>query len=549
MAGRAVDGPLLADYELLVGGSPLDASVKQQVIEIRVVDHLRVPDSCLIRIDDPGLQQVDNEQWKVGAELEVRLKGTVEATGKLESLFKGFVVAVEPEFGRTAKTLSIRAYDRSYALHANRRTEVYTDVTFDDVVKKVAQRNGLTAKTDSSNFTKSYLHQTAETDWQFLWRLAAMLDFEVVVDDRELHFRKAAQGENGTELTYGQDLLTFRPRITGGQQVEQVEVRSWDLKSPTTMVSTQQAEDPSTRPGLDREQVLSGMKEAKAATEKLIVSRYPVESQQEADAVARNLANRTANAFAEAEGVAKGNPKVRAGARVTMKGVGNRFGGDWIVTTSTHVLKGSKGYETAFAVTGRSSRTMVDLVNPAEPFNFAASLVVGKVTNTKDPDRLGRIKVTYPTMGEQQESHWARLVFPHAGATADRGFFMMPQVGDEVVIGFEHGDLGRPYVIGSVYNGASKLPDSGQPGDADGAFGSGDGSLQIRSPRSRNEKFDETIKLEAGRDYLVKAGAKVTIEAGAELTLKGATVNLEGQSINIEGSGVVKVSGASVQMG
>lgn len=550
MAGRAVEGQLLADYELSISGSPLDASIKQQVLEIRVVDHLRIPDSCLIRIDDPGLQQVDNDQWQVGAEIEIKLKGTSDASGKLSSLFKGFVVAVEPEFGRTSKTLTIRAYDYSYVLHAGRRTEVYTDVTFDDVARKIANRNGLQIEAESSNFTKTYLHQSGETDWQFLWRLAAMIDFEVVVVDRKLFFRKAAQGsEQGPDLEYGKNLLTFRPRITGGQSVEQVEVRSWDMKSPGEMVSVQKPDQPTTKPGMNRDAVVTGMKRVNGTAEKVIVSRYPVETQQEADAVARNLANRSANAFAEAEGVAHGDPKLRAGSKVVLKGVGTRFGGDWIVTTSTHVLKGSKGYETAFAVTGRASRTMVDLVNPAEPFNFAANLVVGKVTNTQDPDRLGRVKVTYPTMGDRQESAWGRLVFPHAGATPDRGFFTMPQIDDEVVLGFEHGDLSRPYVMGSVYNGGSRLKDTSTPGDAEGALGSADGSVQIRSPQSLNLSFDNNANLKAGRNVHIEAGAEITIETSGTLTLKAAQLKLDGQSIDIGGSGLVKVSGAQVQIG
>ena len=121
------------------------------------------------------------------------------------------------------------------------------------------------------------------------------------------------------------------------------------------------------------------------------------------------------------------------------------------MTTSTHHFRGSHGYESLFQVTGRSARTVVDLVNPAEPVNFAAHLVVGIVTNTEDPDKLGRVKVKYPTLNEMPGEPLGAARVPVRRQVRGRGFFVMPAVDDEVVLGFEHGDLSRPYVIGSVY--------------------------------------------------------------------------------------------------
>jgi uncharacterized protein involved in type VI secretion and phage assembly len=83
-------------------------------------------------------------------------------------------------------------------------------------------------------------------------------------------------------------------------------------------------------------------------------------------------------------------------------------------------------------------------------------MLVGIITNNKDPDELGRVKVKFPTLTEDHESNWARVV--GVGAGANRGFDCLPEVNDEVLVAFEHGDIHRPYVIGGVWNGTDAPP-------------------------------------------------------------------------------------------
>lgn len=184
-------------------------------------------------------------------------------------------------------------------------------------------------------------------------------------------------------------------------------------------------------------------------------------------------------------------------------------------------------------------------------------VVVGVVTNNKDDDGLGRVKVTFPWLAEGEESHWARLASFMAGG--QRGAFFLPEVDDEVLVAFEHGDINRPYVIGALWNGVDKPPQD-----------NGDGKNHIRLLKSRSgheiilddtdnaEKIaikdksgnnsvvwdtanntitiaaDQDIVLKAaqgkitvkGTEIEIKASGSATIEAAGELTLKGATVNI-----------------------
>jgi uncharacterized protein involved in type VI secretion and phage assembly len=76
------------------------------------------------------------------------------------------------------------------------------------------------------------------------------------------------------------------------------------------------------------------------------------------------------------------------------------------------------------------------------------------VTNVKDPDKQGRVKVCFPRLPGKPESDWARVAHPAAGD--GRGFYWLPQVNDEVLVAFERGEAHRPYVIGSLWNGKDK---------------------------------------------------------------------------------------------
>jgi phage baseplate assembly protein gpV len=86
-----------------------------------------------------------------------------------------------------------------------------------------------------------------------------------------------------------------------------------------------------------------------------------------------------------------------------------------------------------------------------------SGVTIGLVKSLDDPEGLGRVQLTFPWMSEDEpESNWARIAVPMAGA--DRGMQFMPEVGDEVLVAFEQGEIRLPYVLGSLWNGEDKPP-------------------------------------------------------------------------------------------
>ncbi len=98
----------------------------------------------------------------------------------------------------------------------------------------------------------------------------------------------------------------------------------------------------------------------------------------------------------------------------------------------------------------------LDLLMPKDPNTHFYGVTVGIVTNNQDPDNLGRVKVKYPWLSEEAESHWARVLTPMAGK--DRGIYFLPEVDNEVLLAFEQGDINFPYVLGALWNGQDIPP-------------------------------------------------------------------------------------------
>jgi uncharacterized protein involved in type VI secretion and phage assembly len=88
--------------------------------------------------------------------------------------------------------------------------------------------------------------------------------------------------------------------------------------------------------------------------------------------------------------------------------------------------------------------------------------VIGVVTDNKDPNKSGRVKVKYPVLSNDDSSFWAPIVMHGAGK--NRGWFFIPEVNDEVLVLFEHGDVNRPQIVGSLW-GKDKPPDKNPGGN------------------------------------------------------------------------------------
>jgi uncharacterized protein involved in type VI secretion and phage assembly len=506
---------MIAGAEVLVDGRPLDPELSGNLVEVRVEQHLLLPDVAVVRVADPALKHVDSAPFDIGAQLAIRL--SAPESSALVPAFKGRIAAVEPEFARGGAVLAARAYDASHALNTVRRNATYQSMTADDIARKLARQAGLQLGTvEPAGQPQPFVQQHGETDLRLLWRLAAAADFEVVVEDDKLHFRPAGgrPADPPVKLRWGEGLVAFRPRATAAGQVNDVTVRGWDAGAGQSVGATVSPPAPDSRIGLKRSPPTGNTS---------VIARHAVLDQAEAESAARSIAARLSNASIDAEGTAQGDPRVRAGARIEVEGVGTRFGGTYSLTSVTHRFRGQRGYETHFTASGRSLRGLVGLMTPPARSDFGMSLVVGVVTQNKDPDQLGRVRVKYPALGEGVESWWARVA--SMGAGQERGALMLPVVGDEVVVGFEQGDVRRPYVLGSLWNGQAR-PGTELPQQ--------DGSYVLRSDHRVALAAKDDVSIHGGRDLIIETDGKVTQTARGD-------VAVEGQRVSVKANGTLTV--------
>lgn len=572
-------GTMVASVEVSVDGQPLSPDTAGALSEVRVDQGLRLPDRCSLRIADPEFALIDRAAFPLGAKLTARF--AAPDTRQLVPLFDGEVVAIEPEYSTQGTTLALTALDRSHRLDRTRRSDVWQQTTYGAIARAVASRGGLVAGTiDAAGGTVPFVQQSNETDWQLLWRLADEIGFEVRVSGSKLHFRKAsgiAASGTKTRVVWGESLTAFRPRATGVQQVKEVEVRGWNPSTKKAIVAKASPATGGTSIGIPRTEAVDNLGGGKA-----VVADRPVITQQQADALATGLAQRMASAFVEAEGTVIGDPRLKAGGAIEVAGVGSRFGGTYVLSAATHLFRATRGYETRFAVSARPARPIGEIAAPpaaARPWRH--TVVVGVVTNNQDPDALGRIRVSYPALGDGHEGWWARMTGPAAGTK--RGLLMMPQPGDEVLLAFEHDDADHPYVIGSLWNGTAK---PGQLVHPDGSLGirsekqivveavedisvTGDkkvtltakgdatvttepsgGNLALKGKGTTTMTSGTSTKVEAGTDATIDAKTTMKVKAGAQLEIEaGGRLAIKAAALQIQATGIVQISGTQIMLG
>jgi uncharacterized protein involved in type VI secretion and phage assembly len=550
------DANHVADLEVRIDGAPLDPIVAAQLVEARVQDDLLLPHAFQLRFRDPQFELCDGGALDVGKKVELHLGGP--GGGETKMLFTGTVATVAPEFEPTGCLYVVRGYDASHRLNLTRRSRTFQDMTASDIAQKVIGEAGLQIDAVATSEVSAFEQQSNETDWAFLWRLAARCGYTVSCLGTTVAFRPGARAEEAaTRVEWGVNLLEFRPRATAVQQVDEVQVAGWDPQTARRVNATAKQARLDSDIGLDRARVATA-----GAGGTLVVADRIVTSQGEANELAQSTLDHVANAWLEAEGAAMGNPLMTAGALVEVAGVGTKFGGRYLITGATHIVRAGRGYQTRFRVSGRARRTLLDLLTPARASSYGEALVIGQVTNVDDPGGHNRVRVKFPALDEQHEGWWARVGSP--AASGKRGMMMMPLVGDEVIVGFEHGDERRPLVLGSLWNGGAPPGDLVVNGESGGGGKTSDGSFNLSSDKAVTVKAgqqltltankvtgkaDTDLKLEAGSAFEVKGG-KITLNGDGSVTVESkGSVKVSGTAIEISASGTLKLSGASVMLG
>ena len=212
---------------------------------------------------------------------------------------------------------------------------------------------------------------------------------------------------------------------------------------------------------------------------------------------------------------------------------------------------------------------MIDLLAGAqeneadrEADGYVRGLAVATVTQNKDDEGLARVRVRLSWQAEGEESYWARLAIPMAGNSM--GTYFLPEIGDEVLVGFERGDFSHPYIIGALWNGQLLPPETNDDGNNDRRlirsrsghelrFDDGDPTVELKLKDGKHLLLDDKgvkVEDEQGNTITIETGSgTMTIESKSQLKLKSQTIAIEaGASMEIKASGTLTLKGALVQI-
>jgi uncharacterized protein involved in type VI secretion and phage assembly len=197
-----------------------------------------------------------------------------------------------------------------------------------------------------------------------------------------------------------------------------------------------------------------------------------------------------------------------------------------------------------------------------EAGGHAKGVAVALVSQNKDDSGMGRVKVSFPWHSQPQNSYWARVAMPMTGG--GRGAYFLPEVGDEVLVAFERGDLRFPYVVGSLWNGVHQSPANNQNGKNDLrvirsrsghilTFDDGQQpklQLEFKDHRKKLTFDDDGIVIEdgSGNSITIKSnGGEITIQAATKLSFKAAQISLEATgTLDVKAGATLQINGALV---
>jgi len=353
--------------------------------------------------------------------------------------------------------LVIECRDSATKMTIGRNNANYVNQKDSDIISTLASAHGLSATVTATTTTFPELVQFYCSDWDFLLTRADVNGYVVNVNAGALT-AAAPQTTASPVLSvkWGQELYGFHAEIDARQQFSSVQATGWDPKSQSIVQGAA-----ATPTALNSQGNLSGATLAGVASP----TNYPL---QTSAAQPQTLLTSWAEAVQLKAGLARirgrmsfrGNASALPDTLITVAGVGARYNGDVYVSAVEHrIANGNWITEAEFGLKPEWQTERDDVVAPrgAGLLPGVGGLQIGVVMKLDgDPEGEQRIQVQVPVMQAETQGVWARLLQFYASNAF--GAFFVPEVGDEVILGYLNDDPSSPVILGSLYSSAHTPP-------------------------------------------------------------------------------------------
>lgn len=554
----------LASYTISVNGTAIPTDY--QVISVEIEQSVNRIARAAILIGDGDAPAQDfavssAATFVPGASISIELGYDNTNTLVFSGIITGQSLALG---GRSASTLQVECRDKAVMLTVGRKSAAYAKSKDSDAISTILSNAGLTADVAATSVQQEQLIQYDSSDWDFIVTRAEVNGLLVLTLNGTVKvFDPLTQSSAAVTITHGLDLFGFDGALDGVGQLGQVTASAWD--SATLALISATADASFAGPG-------------NLATKKLAGDMgQGAFGQQTAGAEANDGLTGWAKAQLAKSALAKiiatatvqGRSDVTPGQNITLAGMGDRFNGDHLVTGIRHRLRDGNWLSEWQLGHGRQWFFVDrDVTTPpaAGLLPGIGGLFCGTVLKIdSDPDSAFRIQVEIPLFNDNNAGVWARMA--HFHATSGAGAFFLPEVGDEVLLGFLNGDPRFPVILGSLYskknqpnsaltpdaknshkavytkaglfldlNDADKIITLSTPGGNKLVLDDKNGQIQLVDQNGNSMQMDSS-------GITVKSAKDATIQAAQAMTLKGDT------GITAESSGGdVKVTGTNISL-
>jgi Rhs element Vgr protein len=478
-----------------------------------------------------------------------------------KDIFKGIVVRHGLEILRAANAkLIVECRDAAVKMTVGRQSAVFEDKTDSAVMQGLIEDAGLAATVAATSFSHRGLVQHNCTDWDFLVTRAEANGHVVLVRDGSVTVGPPdVESVAALSIAYGSELQEFQADIDARHQFASVTSQAWDISTQALLASAAAAPA-----ALNAQGNLDPARLAQALGARPIVLQAGAPwSRDELDGWSK--AQQLKSGLSRLRGRMKfqGSALATVGGQIELKGVSERFNGTVYVTGLTHEIRqGDWSTEAEFGAPAQwfAERTDIQAPPASGLVPGIAGLHAGVVLSLDaDPQGLHRVQVAVPSAGIERV--WARLL--QFQASASFGAFFVPEVGDEVVLGWFDNAPDFPVILGSLYSGKNPPPfpletgnrtkaivtrsrarlefdDEDQtitlttPGGNQVVFSDKDKSVVIDDQNgNRIELNPDGITLDSPKDIRIKAQGAITLEAVNAVTVKSqADVSTEGLNVN-----------------
>jgi len=505
-----------------------------------------------------SMEESEDDTFAPGSviRIEIGYQGTEDI------IFEGTVTSHNVVIPRGENaTLEIECRDFAFLATLGRKNRLFEKSKDSQIITNIlAEYSALSASVDSTKTKHNELVQYYCTDWDFVLSRADANGLVVIMEGKDISVKKPeVSGSPVLKVTYGTDLIEFNGRLQTASQMAGLAATAWDSSTQKILKVT------GAKPSLNPQGNSTPKKLAEATgVEDWSLQTEHCTDETELQSWADALLLKTGLARIQGDFKFQGSAKAIPGCIIDIDGLGKRFNGSVYVGSVEHEIKDGNWVTTAGI--GISPLNITEENNVVSPLVSGLmpginGLHIGKVTKlNEDPTAENKIQVEFPLLNGEKNTIWARL--SNVWASNKYGTFFIPEVGDEVILGFFNNDPRYPVILGSLYSSKqsppyeieannklkaivtkSKLKISFEeekkiitietPGK--NVIEISDDAKAIKLTDQNKNKIEMTsngILIDSAKEIQLKAKTNINIEAGANLSLKAkSNVTIEGLKI------------------